>query len=83
MRIILAAGVGKGRSSQEQTRSISPSGHYNVSMAFVRAKKRGDKVYYYLVENKREGKKIRQKVLKYLGTSPEGKTKKELCNDKN
>ena len=52
-------------------------------MAFVRAKKRGDKVYYYLVENKREGKKIRQKVLKYLGTSPEGKTKKEFCNDKN
>lgn len=41
-------------------------------MAFVRAKKRGDKVYYYLVENKREGKKVRQKVLKYLGTSPEG-----------
>ena len=55
-------------------------------MAFVRAKKRGAKVYYYLVENKRDGKKIRQKVLKYLGTHPEvdseGKTKKELCNDK-
>jgi len=42
-------------------------------MAFIRAKKRGDKTYYYLVENKREGKKVRQKVLKYLGTSPQEK----------
>ena len=29
--------------------------------------------YYYLVENKRDGKKVRQKVLKYLGASPEEK----------
>ena len=35
---------------------------------FIRAKKRGDKTYYYLVEGKREGKKVRQTVLKYLGT---------------
>ena len=40
-------------------------------MAFIRAKRRGDKTYYYLVENRREGKKVKQKVLKYLGTSPE------------
>ena len=45
-------------------------------MAFIRAKKRGDKTYYYLVENKREGKKVNQKVLKYLGTSPEGTCEK-------
>ena len=49
-------------------------GHYYLrwseTMAFVRVKRRGDKSYYYLVENKREGKKVRQKVLKYLGTTP-------------
>jgi hypothetical protein len=39
-------------------------------MAFVRAQKRGNRVYYYLVETHREGKKVRQKVLKYLGTKP-------------
>ena len=38
-------------------------------MAFIRAKRQGDKVYYYLVESRREGKRVRQKVLKYLGTS--------------
>jgi len=37
-------------------------------VAFVRTKRQGDRIYYYLVENKREGKKVRQKVLKYLGT---------------
>ncbi|MBA7558568.1 hypothetical protein ES708_00172 [subsurface metagenome] len=37
-------------------------------MAFVRTKRKGNRIYYYLVENKREGKKVRQKVIKYLGT---------------
>ena len=37
-------------------------------MAFVRVKRQGNRVYYYLVESKREGKKVRQKVIKYLGT---------------
>jgi len=37
-------------------------------MPYVRAKRRGQKVYYYLVESKREGKKVRQKVIRYLGT---------------
>lgn len=37
-------------------------------MAFVRAKRKGSRVYYYLVESRREGKKVRQKVIKYLGT---------------
>jgi hypothetical protein len=39
-------------------------------MAFVRAQKRVNRVYYYLVETHREGKKVRQRVLKYLGTKP-------------
>ena len=37
-------------------------------MAFVRTKRQGNRIYYYLVESKREGKKVRQKVIKYLGT---------------
>jgi len=45
-------------------------------MAFIRSKRIGNRVYYYLVENRREGKKVRQKVLKYLGTSPEGTCEK-------
>ena len=45
-------------------------------MAFVRAKRKGNRIYYYLVESKREGNKVRQKVIKYLGTkSP---TKEEI-----
>ncbi|OYT29083.1 hypothetical protein B6U98_03475 [Thermoplasmatales archaeon ex4572_165] len=39
-------------------------------MAFVRAKKRGDKIYYYLVEGKRVDGKVKQKVLEYLGPNP-------------
>ena len=40
------------------------------NMAYVRAKKRGDKTYYYLVEGKRENGKVKQKVVKYLGPNP-------------
>ena len=60
-------------------------------MAFIRVKRRKDRNYYYLVENRREGKKVRQKVLKYLGASiPEdiesikrelGKAKRGSQND--
>lgn len=39
-------------------------------MAFVRAKRIAGKTYYYLVENKLVGGKVRQKVLKYLGKNP-------------
>jgi hypothetical protein len=39
-------------------------------MAYVRAKPRGQRVYYYLVESKREGKKVRQRIIRYLGTKP-------------
>lgn len=31
-------------------------------------KKSGTYIYCYRVENKREGKKVKQKVLEYLGT---------------
>ena len=43
---------------------------YGHNMAFVRAKKRGDKTYYYLVEGKRVDGKVKQKVLEYLGPNP-------------
>ncbi len=39
-------------------------------MAFVRTKRKGSRIYYYFVENRREGKKVKQKVIKYLGTEP-------------
>ncbi len=45
-------------------------------MAFVRAKQREGRTYYYLVESKREGTKVRQKVIKYLGV--QRPTKEEI-----
>ncbi len=36
---------------------------------FIRAKTIKGKNYYYLVENKREGEKVKQKVIRYLGTT--------------
>ena len=36
---------------------------------FIRANKRKNKVYYYVVESKRVGKKVKQKVLLYLGSA--------------
>ncbi|MBA7479489.1 hypothetical protein ES707_22300 [subsurface metagenome] len=47
-------------------------------MAFVRVKRQGNRAYYYFVENKREGKKVRQKVIKYLGTEPPTKEQIEI-----
>ena len=41
------------------------------NMSYVRTKKRNGKTYYYLVEGKRVDGKVKQKVLKYLGTNPE------------
>jgi len=41
-----------------------------LALAFVRVKRQGNRTYYYLVENKREGKKVRQRVVRYLGTEP-------------
>ena len=36
---------------------------------FIRANKRKKKVYYYVVESERNGKKVKQKVLLYLGSA--------------
>lgn len=36
---------------------------------FVRVKKIKNREYYYLVENKRVGDQVKQKVIKYLGTT--------------
>ncbi len=47
-------------------------------MSFIRCKKRGDKKYYYEVENKWVNGKVRQKVIKYLGTSPFGQRRREV-----
>ena len=59
---------------------ISLGRHYNngrgEKVAFVRTKRKGDRVYYYLVESKRDGNKVRQKVIKYLGT--ERPTKEQI-----
>jgi len=37
---------------------------------YVRADKKKDRSYYWLVESHREGKKVVQKRIKYLGLSP-------------
>jgi len=36
---------------------------------FIRANKRRKKVYYYIVESERDGKKVKQKILLYLGSA--------------
>ncbi|MBU2008980.1 MAG: hypothetical protein KJ624_03910 [Chloroflexi bacterium] len=61
----------RGHLDIQSVRLTSPSpGTTMEPMAFIRAKVSRGKTYYYLVENHREGKKVRQKVLKYLGTKP-------------
>ena len=37
-------------------------------MAFIREKRRGSRSYFYLVENVRDNGKVRQKVIRYVGT---------------
>lgn len=41
-----------------------------VEMAFIGVRHIGSGSYYYLVENKRESKMVRQKMVKYLGKTP-------------
>jgi hypothetical protein len=36
---------------------------------FIRANKRKNKVYYYVVKSERKGKKVKQKILLYLGSA--------------
>jgi len=38
-------------------------------MMFIRAKKRGRKIYYYIVEGIRIKDKVQQKVIRYIGTA--------------
>jgi len=38
-------------------------------MAFIRKKKIGSKIYYYVVENKLIKGRVMQKVLYYIGTA--------------
>ncbi len=40
-------------------------------MAYVRAKRQGERVYYQLVESYRDGGKVRQRVIAHLGPWPE------------
>jgi hypothetical protein len=48
-------------------------------MSFVRTKQIKNRTYYYLVESKRDGKKVRQKVIKYLGAEPPTKEQIETA----
>jgi hypothetical protein len=41
-------------------------------MSFIRAKNINGRTYFYLVENHREGKQVKQKVLKYIGKNRNG-----------
>ncbi|MFQ6077354.1 MAG: hypothetical protein ACE5Z5_14710 [Candidatus Bathyarchaeia archaeon] len=41
-------------------------------MSFIRCKKRGDRKYYYEVENRWVRGKVKQRVIRYIGTSPLG-----------
>ena len=36
---------------------------------FIRTNRRKNKIYYYIVASEREGKKVKQKVLLYLGSA--------------
>jgi hypothetical protein len=36
---------------------------------FIRANRRKNKVYYYIVKSERDGKKVKQKNLLYLGSA--------------
>lgn len=38
-------------------------------MSFIRKKVKDGRIYYYIVENKLVGGKVKQKVLMYIGTS--------------
>jgi hypothetical protein len=54
-------------------------------MAYLKKQQRGERSYYYLVKSERDGNKVRQKVLRYLGTSKpsedELKNIKKLINE--
>ena len=67
----MAGELDRGHQGIESVPLTSPAPGTTVeAMSFIRAKVSRGKTYYYLVENRREGKRIRQRVLKYLGTKP-------------
>ena len=45
--------------------------HTDGAMAFLRIRPRGKRRYYYIVENKRRGGQVRQKILEFLGHEPD------------
>ena len=44
-----------------------------TDMAYLRKRKKGNGVYYYIVKSVRRNGKIKQKVLEYLGRNPDHK----------
>ena len=42
-------------------------------MAFLRKQRKGKAVYFYIVQNRRRGGKVVQRVCEYLGRNPEPK----------
>ena len=42
-------------------------------MAFLRKQLKGNAVYYYIVQNRRRGGKVVQRVCEYLGRDPDPK----------
>ena len=46
-------------------------------MAFLRIKESGGRRYFYIVESRRRGAIIRQKILEYLGRDPSKKDQAE------
>jgi hypothetical protein len=42
-------------------------------MAYLRIRSRGKRRYYYIVESRRRAGTVRQKILQYLGESPDEK----------
>ncbi len=47
-------------------------------MAFVRKQKRGNQFYYYLVESRRDGNKVKQINLQYLGNQKPSREKIDI-----
>jgi hypothetical protein len=42
-------------------------------MAYLRKLKQDERVYFYIMRSERNGKKVRPKVLEYLGRDPDPK----------
>ncbi len=51
-------------------------------MMFIRTKKKDRRIYYYIVKSVREGDKVQQKVLCYLGTAETFFKKLKLLKEK-